>query len=324
MNFLLKKILPRLRVQIAKHGQPPESAAPSIDYDLTGAAAAEAIRTKIESGKPFLAARIGSSELEALVVHILSNLQSDYPGQKVLHYLQGLVPAFWWHSGIIHNLANLSGMFSTTESGLSLFAQKMLEDCRSIDILGAWNYNEKYLENYLVKSIKIPLFDLEPYYNSPPWSIALANKKVLVIHPFETSIRKQYMQRQNLYSDANILPGFELRTYKPLQNLARNTDARFGTWTEALEFMCDEINDLDFDIALIGAGAYGLPLGAFIKRMSRQAIHLGGATQILFGIRGARWEADPFFRGLFNESWIRPSAEETPTNASKVEGGCYW
>ena len=60
-----------------------------------------------------------------------------------------------------------------------------------------------------------------------------------------------------------------------------------------------EISEIDFEIAIIGAGAYGLPLGAFIKKIGRQAIHLGGATQILFGVRRARWEVDPFFRGAF-------------------------
>lgn len=324
MNIVLRKILPRLKVQIAKWRKQPQSAEPSISYDLRGAEAAETLRTKIESGKPLLAARIGTTELEALVTYVLHNVHSDYAGQKILKYLAGDLPKFWWHRGIIKALKNNAGMFSTTEDGLTLFAEKAINACRLIDILGSWNSDEKYLSNHLFHSIRIPLMDLEPYYNSPPWSVALEDKKVLVIHPFEESIRQQYTLREQLFKDKSTLPKFELITYKPLQNLAGNIDSRFPTWTEALEFMCEEIGAIDFDIAIIGAGAYGLPLGAFIKKIGRQAIHLGGATQILFGIKGARWEVDPFFRELFNEKWIRPKVEETPLGASKVEGGCYW
>ena len=88
--------------------------------------------------------------------------------------------------------------------------------------------------------------------------------------------------------------------------------------------MCLEISTLNFDIAIIGAGSYGLPLGSFIKQMGRQAVHLGGATQIMFGIKGRRWESKPFFQGLFNDSWVRPRDDETPSNSETVEGGCYW
>ena len=45
-----------------------------------------------------------------------------------------------------------------------------------------------------------------------------------------------------------------------------------------------------FDVAIIGCGAYGMPLAAMLKQAGKQAIHLGGATQLLFGIKGKRWE----------------------------------
>ena len=75
---------------------------------------------------------------------------------------------------------------------------------------------------------------------------------------------------------------------------------------------------------VLGCGAYGMPLGAAIKRAGRQAIHLGGSLQLLFGIRGRRWDALPSFQPLFNHDWVRPSAEETPQRAEAVDAGCYW
>ena len=85
-----------------------------------------------------------------------------------------------------------------------------------------------------------------------------------------------------------------------------------------------DIKQIDFDIAIVGCGAYGLPLAAKIKEIGKQAIHLAGATQILFGIRGARWDVRPEMQKYFNEYWIRPSDSERPKDAQSVEGACYW
>ena len=84
------------------------------------------------------------------------------------------------------------------------------------------------------------------------------------------------------------------------------------------------IVEIDFDIAIIGCGAYGFPLAAHVKRKGKQAIHMGGATQILFGIKGNRWEEHDIISKLFNEHWIRPNKNETPKNSGNIEDACYW
>jgi hypothetical protein len=90
-----------------------------------------------------------------------------------------------------------------------------------------------------------------------------------------------------------------------------------------------EIDKADFDVCLIGCGAYGFPLAAHVKRMGRKAVHFGGSLQLLFGIKGKRWE-DPNYNPVYNyaklmnEHWIRPDESEKPSIASKVENACYW
>ena len=89
----------------------------------------------------------------------------------------------------------------------------------------------------------------------------------------------------------------------------------------------------DYDIALIGCGAYGFPLAAHAKRMGKQSVHLGGALQLLFGIRGKRWENPNYgvrelgngaYLQLINETWVRPSDQDKPATADQVEEACYW
>jgi hypothetical protein len=91
--------------------------------------------------------------------------------------------------------------------------------------------------------------------------------------------------------------------------------------------MKNDIKKIDFDIALIGCGAYGMPLAAFIKKeLNKQAIHMGGCLQLLFGIKGKRWETDSFKwdKILYNDAWVRPTDDLKPSNYKKVEDGCYW
>ena len=83
-----------------------------------------------------------------------------------------------------------------------------------------------------------------------------------------------------------------------------------------------EIHTKDFDVALVGAGAYGTPLCLFIKSLGKQALQSGGATQLLFGIIGKRWEEREPIKSYLNEHWIRPSVQ--PEGYKNIEKGCYW
>ena len=107
---------------------------------------------------------------------------------------------------------------------------------------------------------------------------------------------------------------------RAVQTIAGNKDPRFNNWFEALDLMYNEAMSKDFDVAIIGCGAYGFPLAAKLKAAGKIAIHMGGATQYLFGVTGARWGKSK----LVNENWIRPFPEERPEGYKTVEDGCYW
>ena len=120
-----------------------------------------------------------------------------------------------------------------------------------------------------------------------------------------------------------------MQTIKAIQTIGNQGDGRFETWFDALEFMKNEIDKMDYDVCLLGCGAYGMPLAAHVKRSGKKAVHLGGSFQLLFGIRGARWENSNYnatynYSKLMNEFWVKPSATETPSKAQQVEEGCYW
>ena len=121
-----------------------------------------------------------------------------------------------------------------------------------------------------------------------------------------------------------ILPEFELRTVTAVQTVAGQIDPRFKSWFDALDYMYDEAMKCDFDIALIGCGAYGFPLAAKLKKSGKMAIHMGGMLQVLFGIKGKRWDEDPIVSKYYNDSWVRPGEDEKPKSSNVVVDGCYW
>jgi hypothetical protein len=266
----------------------------------------------IARNEPLMVSRIGSVELSCLRYY-----RNKRPG-KYMPY----------SAKIRKHMANNAGFFPVDDCSLDAFSKLYLEQLPQVDLLGVWfNQYEGVICNTYCSDAELVDFDcLEPFRFSNPWSSKLAGKKVLVVHPFAESIRKQYAEKRRLlFADPAVLPDFELKTLRAVQSIA-GSKVDFATWFEAYQHMCAEIAGIDFDICLIGAGAYGLPLAAFVKRMEKQAIHLGGVTQILFGVKGKRWEqlyADSTAK-LFNEHWVRPMPSETPSNKDKIENGCYW
>jgi hypothetical protein len=141
---------------------------------------------------------------------------------------------------------------------------------------------------------------------------------------FAATIAQQYKRRQEIWrAKPELLPEFELRTIcAPLSSYLAKP--QYSDWFAALHAMCREMEAAPFDAAIVGAGAWSIPLVAHAKSLGGWAIHLGGITQILFGIRGRRWEKNERIMAFCNDAWVRPAAVETPENVQAIEGGCYW
>lgn len=269
------------------------------------------IAEAIATGRPFMVGRYGSLELDALWRVGDGNSVLDAP----LSYR--LMDQFY----------NIAGFFPKDKALVVRFAEEMKRATAKADLIFPWfNPMEEYELGTWGGDVNYSRWDaLEPFSLREPWTQSLKGKRVLVIHPYFKTIPAQYAKRRLLFPDPDFLPEFELVMQRAVQTNAGNVDGRFRDWFEALDFMTEEALSRDFDVALIGCGAYGFPLAARLKRAGKTTIHIGGALQIFFGIRGRRWEAEgsPYLP-FMNEHWVRPAPEETPEGIAKVEGGCYW
>lgn len=282
----------------------------------------------LASDRPCMIARFGSTELTAIVNY----LGVISPSHSILKYIQGQSPEWWWNKNIMNQMQQWSGFFPPTSDNMQRFGELMINDAKEVDLLGSWLLNEYYVDSYLSNTIKVNLLLLEPFWAQKPWTRVLKGKKVLIIHPFTETIRHQYPKRKLLFSNNEILPDFEIITLKAVQSLGGTK--LFSDWFKALHWMENEMDKIDYDICLIGCGAYGFPLAAHAKRMGKKAVHLGGSLQLLFGIKGSRWENPNYgiktlkrkgaYTSLFNEYWCRASDNEKVNNLDKIENGCYW
>lgn len=286
----------------------------------------------LTDNKPCMIARFGSVEL----MNVNNSRSIKSPKHSVRSYISHEQREWWWNELNCQQMQTNAGFFPNTKENLLKFGNLICEDAKYLDFLGSWTEEELFATDIIPSTTaKALLLYLEPYWSSMPWTKALEGKRVVVVHPFAKLIEKQYQtHRTELFVNPDVLPLFELRTVQAVQSLGGEADG-FADWFEALDWMKQEIEKEDYDIALIGCGAYGFPLAAHCKRQGKKAVHLGGALQLLFGIRGKRWDNPMYgvkewgipvgmYSSLPNEYWIRPDETERPKNANQVEGACYW
>lgn len=285
----------------------------------------------LSRNEPCMIARYGANEL-ACVLNYLSIQNNNH---KTWDYIIGKTSEWWWNPNMVNQMQNNAGFFPPTEDNLARFSELMIEDSLQVDVLGIYESVKNgvsRIKKYLPSSVRyIHLNDMNPFVSSSPWSKALRGKKVLVIHPFSELIESQYQKRGQLFRNSDVLPEFELTTIKAVQSIGGIVDGDFSDWFMALNWMKQEMDKKKYDIALIGCGAYGFPLAAHAKRTGHHAIHMGGALQLLFGIKGKRWENPLFltedgqtYKELMdNPAWVRPEQYMTE-QAKKVEDACYW
>lgn len=281
------------------------------------------LRDILEGDKPAMIARYGGFELGCVVNYLGVN----NPNHSIIKYIKGEIPEWWWNMDTIQRMETNAGFFPANTETIERYAKLMLEDSKCLDLLGSGFFSlEPFVSDYIKDAKKILRRHLEPDFHatdvSGEWTQSLKGKNVLVIHPFADTIEKQYKKRTKLFPAEDLMPEFNLLTIKAVQSFGGNCE--FSTWFEALKHMEDEMDALDYDIAIIGCGAYGFNLAAHAKRTGHKGIHIGGPVQLLFGIKGKRWAEQEFYASFMNENWVSPSEEERPKAASQVEGGCYW
>ena len=221
----------------------------------------------------------------------------------------------------------MSVSFDKDKQKLAEYFDIIKEVYRESDIICAW-YTlcmEEYAMFQYGRNALVTEVELVHAFNAPgSWVQVLKGKKVLVVSPFSETIESQYPKREFLHKDKDVLPEFTLSTVKSVWWYSQGRDSRFQTWFEALDYLYEACMKQEFDIALLSCSTFGAPLAVRLKQAGKQAVQMGGGLQLLFGIKGKRWDNAP---GLYNEYWVRLPEETKVGNVDvldRTQGGVYW
>lgn len=227
----------------------------------------------------------------------------------------------------VKNAVTNDGMYYNEPSDLLRIAELYTNGICSADYLACFPSLVVEEQKYFLDKFKHikPVHNrcLEPFYtDDTPWSKNLSGKKILVVTSHINSIAKQIQNNRlpDVWSDDQ-----EFVLYKSYNTLAGNR--LHSDCIETFNMMKSEISELEFDLAVLGCGGYGLMLGDFIKNnLNKSSIYIGGAIQLLFGVMGSRWLNNSLVRSKLKNftDFIEPVEEDRINNYQSIENGCYW
>ena len=282
-----------------------------------------AMKNALKRKEGLLIGRNGTIEMEALFFRTYG----ARPGQE-------------YPDGISRRLELHAGIFPPTKGSIDRWVFALLEAVRLSDVIVAGWYapfkdtEEVFLREMNLHGTRIPLRSLEPYYVEPEarWTNLLANRKVAIVNSFVDTAMTQIEKREEIWplaTDSLLPPTTEwipIRTgYAPVLAKGRaGWSSTIQSWDVAVTDTVKRVIESGADIAIIGCGGLGMVIGAELRKRNKVAIILGGATQVLFGIKGNRWEHHDVISHFWNEAWVYPQEQETPNGANQIEQGCYW
>jgi hypothetical protein len=227
-----------------------------------------------------------------------------------------------------------AGVFPSDIESVRVWIEDTKHSFQAADILALGWYapnvekERRLLDAWGWRGGTVALRSLEPYYVSPElrWTSLLSGRKVCAVTSFATTAASQVGNKiwdPPLWSDVDW--SFVQTGYAPCLALGRaGWEESPSCWQEAVEWTCAEVLKNSAQIVVIGCGGLGMSIGARLKAAGKVCIVLGGATQVLFGIKGERWRHHEVIGKFWGPEWVWPSEEETPAGAVEVEGACYW
>ena len=290
---------------------------------------AAAIYDCVRDTKPFFIGRNGSCEIECLGFWY-ENRRGPSP-----------VP---YPKRILHLMSHNAGVWPATDASVDAWATEYATALGTLDGLAAGWYKpfraleQSLLEAFAPQAFTTPLRSLEPYYSEPSkrWTALLKGQRVAIVTSFADTVLRQIMAADHYKKIWAAVPMPEtildptvewipVKTfYSP--NLGAKTawPAGITSWGQAVDYTVENVIKSGASTAIIGCGGLSMIIAARLKAVGISAFVLGGAIQVLFGIKGVRWMGHDVISKFWNGTWVWPSTAETPTNAGLVEGACYW
>jgi hypothetical protein len=181
------------------------------------------IAQKLSSGAPFIAARLGTNEICLLATN------GSFRARGVMPRCSG---------GGFHGT---SGIYPETPAMLDQFLSTYSAAVRSLgpaDLLACFRDRaKKELPLFARLAPRTPIMEaaaLAPFFFDRPWSRFLANRTVIIVHPFAETIACQLRRRSLLFWDQEVLTATTIFKVVPMFQALGRLEPH-ASWVETLQ-----------------------------------------------------------------------------------------
>jgi hypothetical protein len=273
----------------------------------------------------FAAGKIGFSEQALLGYSFFCNSEPSIQKRAYETFLK-------------YHCDHMTGVFPSTPQFLEKFTPFYLQTILDMNFLGLMGgiREEELIERLEITAHLVHFQAMEPDRSIPEASSEcylplFKNKRILLISPYAQFLKSRAQAK--IYEDAWRSVG--KKWFEPASILSLEIPYSFITATQThktyldslnlYKSICEQIDTYNYDIALIGAGALGIPLVSHIKSKGKIGLSLGGHLQIIFGVAGARWRRDPDWNSYLNDAWVDVPENYHPIGKDHLtDQGAYW
>jgi len=159
-------------------------------------------------------------------------------------------------------------------------------------------FQKKNLEK---KKIWENVFNIGAFINNYPWTIALSNKKILIISPFSDIISKQGNKKE--YYGVNLFPNCKIQCLEFKTERIENYNS-----DQIMSIYMENLKHFEFDVVLLDTYGYGNILAHYInKTIGKTAINVGELLPLYFGVYNDEYEKEnPDIIKLYkNDKWVK-------------------
>jgi hypothetical protein len=279
--------------------------------------------------------RLGATETTLLFFYFLDNYENFYHGVELLpdklkyvdsqkYFINWLYSTSGFYDKEINgSYFDFDGDYVLKSSVYNEYFSKILsiiKDSNSPIILVFHDFHESLLD-FKTKFLEYIDFNnkIKKYENVLQF---MENKNILIINNLGSLMKNQF-ESGNIDKICNEFPK-NVKSIEYFENgysfLNSGPDSSL---LETAKNIIEKIKDLNFDGAIISAGAYSCLLADDInKKLEKETFVMGGVLPLYFGISTKR--ITMYSNEFVNEYFINVPDSMKPLNYEKIEDGCYW
>ena len=231
-----------------------------------------------------------------------------------------------YKKGIYSKMLTNAGFFGD-EKALTLWKNQMLDALMNADCnLRVVSCRSFFVCDDVLTKLNLHLPTL-PYVEELSYWVSFINKlkstSIGIISYFAEEMKSQIKIIDRVFNNRiKYTKSMDSLNFIFSENTIQGNEPDNKTFQEVFDDLLKRSLEADCDVYLISCGCYGIPLCNELKKNGKRAIYVGGILQLLFGLKGKRWDERPEISQHYNKHWKYPSKK--PINADLVEGSCYW